>query len=379
MGRPSGRSRRPRTLSTGAPWPVAASRFSGRPTVTSSAAPVIRPTSWRGVQAPRPRLATVSPERMTVMRSPISSSSSIRWVMKITPTPSAASRAISANNRSRVTTSSAEVASSRIRMRGRRSSARTMQQACRSLRERSSMAVDRSAGRSRSSSSAALARRRFSRAGTLVRQVSSAPSQMLSSTGRASATRTSWKTVTTPCCWADLGLRSWTSAPATSTRPESGACTPLRIFTSVLLPEPFSPTRAWTSPARSSNEQSLSAWVGPNAFATCSTRTRMSGTLGAPGTSMTAAPSSDVTAMAPRRYTTSGSLRCWQERCPPPGGRRESTYGSRQSGPMRPARCGKECGQHGRRSGEPSSRLCYLSPPCSRTSGLIALSGAKHI
>ena len=44
--------------------------------------------------------------------------------------------------------------------------------------------------------------------------------------------------------------------------PASGACTPLRIFTSVLLPEPFSPTRAWTSPARSSNEASLSAWVG---------------------------------------------------------------------------------------------------------------------
>ena len=80
--------------------------------------------------------------------------------------------------------------------------------------------------------------------GTLVRQVSSAPSQTLSSTERASATRTSWKTVTTPCRWADLGLRSWTSAPATSTRPESGACTPLRIFTSVLLPEPFSPTSA---------------------------------------------------------------------------------------------------------------------------------------
>src|SRR6185437_1215310 len=244
IGRPSGRSRRPRTLSTGAPWPVRASRFSGRPTVTSSAASVIRPTSWRGVHAPRLRLATVSPERMTVMRSPISSISSIRWVMKMTPTPSAASRAISANSRSRVTTSSAEVASSRIRMRGRRSRARTMQQACRSLRERSSIAVDKSTGRSKSSSSAALARRRLSRAGILVRQVSSAPSHTLSRTERASATRTSWKTVTTPCCWADLGLRSWTSAPATSTRPESGACTPLKIFTSVLLPEPFSPARA---------------------------------------------------------------------------------------------------------------------------------------
>ena len=57
--------------------------------------------------------------------------SSMRWVMKITPTPAARPPTI-ANRRSRVATSSAEVASSRIRIRGSRSSARTMPQAWRS-------------------------------------------------------------------------------------------------------------------------------------------------------------------------------------------------------------------------------------------------------
>ena len=169
IGRPSGRSRRPRTLSTGAPRRSAAGRFSGRPAVTSC---VRRRssgrTSSRGVQAPRPRLATVSPERMTVMRSPISSISSMRWVMKITPTPSAASRATSANSRSRVATSSAEVASSRIRIRGvaqqRAHDAAGLPVAEREVLDRPW--TGRPAGRG-APRSAALARRRFSRAGTL--------------------------------------------------------------------------------------------------------------------------------------------------------------------------------------------------------------------
>ena len=48
--------------------------------------------------------------------------------------------------------------------------------------------------------------------------------------------------------------------------------TPLRILTTVDLPQPFSPTSAWTSPARSSKDASRTACVGPNAFATLATR-----------------------------------------------------------------------------------------------------------
>ena len=45
--------------------------------------------------------------------------------------------------------------------------------------------------------------------------------------------------------------------------PSSGSTRPERIFTSVDLPAPFSPSRAMTSPRRSSNETSSSARTGP--------------------------------------------------------------------------------------------------------------------
>src|SRR5438093_11626639 len=47
--------------------------------------------------------------------------------------------------------------------------------------------------------------------------------------------------------------------PATASVPESAVTAPVMILMRVDLPAPFSPTRAWTSPARSSNETSRSA------------------------------------------------------------------------------------------------------------------------
>ena len=61
-------------------------------------------------------------------------------------------------------------------------------------------------------------------------------------------------------------------ASASSTVPASGRCTPVRIFTRVDLPEPFSPMIACTSPARNSAEQERSATVGPKALASPVTR-----------------------------------------------------------------------------------------------------------
>src|SRR6516162_9778642 len=46
-------------------------------------------------------------------------------------------------------------------------------------------------------------------------------------------------------------------------RPESGRSAPLRIFMSVDLPAPFSPTSAWTSPGRSVRSTPRRACVGP--------------------------------------------------------------------------------------------------------------------
>src|SRR5947209_10362789 len=51
-----------------------------------------------------------------------------------------------------------------------------------------------------------------------------------------------------PRAWACVGERSSTTSPPTFITPASGWWIPARIFTSVLLPAPFSPTSACTSP-----------------------------------------------------------------------------------------------------------------------------------
>src|SRR5207244_2310380 len=52
--------------------------------------------------------------------------------------------------------------------------------------------------------------------------------------------------------------------PATSSVPASGACAPVAIRISVLLPAPFSPTSACTSPGSSSKSTRWSACTAPN-------------------------------------------------------------------------------------------------------------------
>src|SRR5437879_3647625 len=56
-------------------------------------------------------------------------------------------------------------------------------------------------------------------------------------------------------------------------RPASGFSAPLKIFMSVDLPAPFSPTRAITSPGMTSNATPRNAWVDPKLlwiFSMCS-------------------------------------------------------------------------------------------------------------
>ncbi len=217
------------------------------------------------------------PDRITVTRSEISRISSMRCEMKMTPAPSSRSARTILNSRSRTSTSSADVASSRIRIRGRRRSARTIPHACLSLKDRYSTDRPRSSGRPRSSSIVARARARRSVAGTRLRNSASAPNHTFSSTDRASVTRTSWNTVAMPLRCATAGVRSAGAVlPPSSILPASGAYTPLRIFTSVLLPDPFSPARTCTSPARRSNDAPRSACVRPNALAMSVTDTRRS-------------------------------------------------------------------------------------------------------
>ena len=60
------------------------------------------------------------------------------------------------------------------------------------------------------------------------------------------------------------GFRCGYSRPSMTMRPPGSGCsTPEMILISVDLPEPFSPTRQWTSPARKDRSTSRSATTPP--------------------------------------------------------------------------------------------------------------------
>ena len=70
--------------------------------------------------------------------------------------------------------------------------------------------------------------------------------------------------------------------------PASGPCAPERTFISVLLPAPFSPTRAWTSPALTARSTPPSARVAPKRLCTprMARRTDCSEAVALPGVSV---------------------------------------------------------------------------------------------
>src|SRR5438270_3004953 len=69
-----------------------------------------------------------------------------------------------------------------------------------------------------------------------------------------------------PATCASCGLRKCASCPAMRMDPASRGYTPLRIFMSVLLPAPFSPTRACTSPGHAMKSTFWSTGVPPKDF-----------------------------------------------------------------------------------------------------------------
>ena len=147
-----------------------------------------------------------------------------------------------------------------------------MPQTCRMLSGSVSTGASSGGASPVSSVSTAAARSRLTSSDTLRRKSPSTPIQTFSSTVCGPTTSTSWNTGTTPASSVARGDLTWSRRrPAISIVPLSGRCTPARILTSVLLPEPFSPTTAWTSPARAANVHSRSACVRPNAFARSST------------------------------------------------------------------------------------------------------------
>ena len=78
--------------------------------------------------------------------------------------------------------------------------------------------------------------------------------------------------------WRALADAEVSRSPAISTAPSSGATVPLAMPSNVDLPEPFSPSRAWISPARNSIVMSSLAWTGPYRLET----PRSDRTVGAP-------------------------------------------------------------------------------------------------
>ena len=91
------------------------------------------------------------------------------------------------------------------------------------------------------------------------KRAGSAPSTTFSSTVRLSASMKCWCTMPIPAAIASPGVEKLTSRPPTEMVPSSGRCIPYRIFISVDLPAPFSPTSACTVPARTAKCTSLLA------------------------------------------------------------------------------------------------------------------------
>src|ERR1017187_7183153 len=76
--------------------------------------------------------------------------------------------------------------------------------------------------------------------------------------------------IETPAAREAAGPLKVTASPSSSNRPLSAACTPARIFTSVDLPAPFSPSSACASPGYRVIDPSSRARTAPNLLAACS-------------------------------------------------------------------------------------------------------------
>ena len=186
------------------------------------------------------RVPATAPSRSTTTSSQTSSTSPSLWLMKTTERPSSRSRQ---RMPSKAATSGGlrlEVGSSRTSSSAPRRIALRISTRCWSPRGRS---PTRASG-SRSSPYSALAAftREATTAGASQRPSSRQPSITFSVTVIAGTSMKCWCTMPMPAAMASRGERTWSGRPLNAMAPASAATIPNRMFISVVLPEPFSPS-----------------------------------------------------------------------------------------------------------------------------------------
>ncbi len=178
-------------------------------------------------------------------------------------TPSALSRRTILNSRSVSSRFSAEVGSSMISTRNWPTTALAISTSCWSATLMLPTTRSGSAA-TPSSRSTPTTVRRASPQRTRPNLVGSAPRKTFSTMVSVGTTSSSCAMTEMPARRAASGLRNSTGAPLSSICPASGGSRPLSRLMIVLLPAPFSPTSAWTSPGRSSRSTPCSTSTPPN-------------------------------------------------------------------------------------------------------------------
>ncbi len=217
--------------------------------------------------------ATNLPSRRTVTRSATAKISPMRWLTYTIVSPSRASwRAIS-RRRSASATERELVGSSKTMRRG----------ACDAPARSSRLAaiwqiwrrpgLRRPRGASTSMAGSSTCTRRAARSRIARKSTTEAPPrddptrtgmscrQRFSATLRLGHCASSWWTRRMPASNASSRSPGIRTRPSIVTVPESCRCSPAMHLPSVLLPAPFSPIRAWTSPRSNVTETSARAWV----------------------------------------------------------------------------------------------------------------------
>src|SRR6516165_3435284 len=195
---------------------------------------------------------TAVPARSTVTRSEMASTSGSLCEMKITLVPLAAiSRTVATNCRTSCGVSTV-VGSSRMRIRAPRYSAFRISTRCCSPTESCQIFAWGSIGIW--NCSAILATSRSTRCGeNHMPRSRDHPRIMFSATDSGCTSLKCWWTMKIPASCASRGERKRRGSPPISTCPSSGRYSPVSTLQRVVLPAPFSPSRAWISPGSTSN------------------------------------------------------------------------------------------------------------------------------